>query len=130
MIVLAAFTVAGPLFTIATSAIGLTVVFTVEVLFGRFGSVAPTGAATFAVLASVPLVGAVPVMVMTTLPPEGNVGTLPLTRLPTTPTDPGHTAPPSGLPQLAAIPVTPAGTLSLNVAPLAELGPALAMVSV
>ena len=38
-------------------------------------------------------------------------------------------APPSGEPQTAATPVMPAGTTSLNVAPLATLGPALEIVN-
>src|SRR5450755_249817 len=120
-----AFTVAGPLFTIARSAIGFTVVVTVAlVLFGRFGSVVPGGAVTVALLASDPLAGAVPVIVMTTLPFLGNVVTVPVTLLPATLTAP-HTALPSAPPQLAATPVIAAGIASANVAPSAELGPAL-----
>ncbi len=40
-----------------------------------------------------------------------------------------HTAPPDAPPQLALTPPTPAGSVSLNVAPVAALGPALLITS-
>jgi len=121
---------AGPALTSDTSATGVIAVLTVLELSARFGSDVPAGGDTEPVFDSGPLAGAVPEMVMTTLPPGGNTGTLPLTALPATPTDAGHTAPPLALPQLAVMPVIPAGTLSLNVAPFAALGPAFDIVSV
>ena len=66
---------------------------------------------------------------MTTLLFFGKVVTIPVTLLPATLTAP-QTAPPSAPPQLAATPVIPTGTASAKVAPSAELGPALEIVSV
>ena len=111
----APFTEAGPVLTTPTSATGFTVVGVLLLLLPGLVSVTPAGTATVPVLMSAAaLAGAVPVMVMTTLPPGGSVGIVPLTLLPTTVTEPGHRAPPSGLPQFAPTPVMPAGTASLR----------------
>ena len=67
----------------------------------------------------------VPSMDIVTLPPAGNVGTKPDTVWPAIVTLAGHTAPPTGDPQLAESPVIAAGTTSLKLAPFALLGPAL-----
>src|SRR5579864_6684295 len=92
-----------------------------DVLFAVAGSVVPAGTATVAVLVIVAVVcGAVAVIVIVTLPLAGNVGIVPETLVPD---EAGfaHTAPPVADPQLAAAPVTPAGKLSLYVAPSTEL---------
>ena len=67
----------------------------------------------------------VPLIVIVTEPPTGSVAIVPLTVLPATLTEPGHTAPPVALPQLAVNPVIDAGTASENVVLLASEGPAL-----
>ena len=64
--------------------------------------------------------------VTVTLPPTGRVVTPPDT-LPAPAVTVPHTAPPVALPQLALTAVTPAGSVSANVAPSATLGPALAI---
>ena len=104
-----------------------TTVLTVDELFAVLGSVVPPGGLAVAVFASDPLADGEtePLMVIVTLDPAGIVGTTPDTKFPAKPIEAGHTAPPVALAQLAAMPVTAAGTLSLNVAPDAGLGPSL-----
>ena len=82
-----------------------------------------------AVLITVPVPDTVPVIVITTLPPTGSAVTMPVTVLPATLTAP-HAAPPLAPPQLAITPRTAAGTMSMNVAPSAIVGPALVIFSV
>ncbi len=74
-------------------------------------------------------IGAVPVIWMVTLAPAGKVAIVPETTLPTT-LGVGHTAAPAALLQLAATAVTPVGTGSLKVVPLAASGPALLITKV
>jgi hypothetical protein len=117
----------GAVFTIDTSAVGVTGVVTVLVLLLESGSLMPGGRPMVAVLVMVPVAlgETVPLIVMTTLPPEGKFGTLPLTLLPTTPMLLGQMAPTVAEPQLAETPVIALGTMSLKVVPLAVEGPAL-----
>src|SRR5260221_6628843 len=70
-----------------------------------------------------------PVITVTSPPSFGDALPIPVTLLATTLTAP-HTAPPSGVPQLAAMPVMPAGTASAKVAPSAVLGARVGKVSV
>ena len=69
-----AFTDAGPLFTIAISACGVTVVVAVDELFPATGSAVDVD--TVAVFETVPDAGAVPVSVATNVPPLKTVPAL------------------------------------------------------
>jgi hypothetical protein len=111
---------------------GWIVVVAVLVLLPGVGSVVPLGGETVAVLAIDAFTEdeVVPLIVTTTELFGGIVAIVPLTVLPATVTEPGHTAPPAALPQLAVTPVIDAGMTSLNVVPLAAEGPALRIVSV
>jgi hypothetical protein len=122
-----ALTEVGANLTIFMSAMALTGVFVVELLSERSGSLTPAGGDTFAVLVmeptAVPLT--VPAMVIVTLEPAGRLGMAPLTTFPATVTLAGQVAPPLALPQVAVMPEILAGTVSLKIALLAALGPAL-----
>ena len=109
----------------ARSATGLTVMAAVPVLLFGLGSVTPTGGVTAAVLVIGPLTepSAVAVKVKVTRPPDGKVATLPLTLLPATVAVAPWPLTKTGL-------TKPAGRLSVKVAPLAALGPALVMTTV
>ena len=117
----------GAVFTIDTSAVGVTGVEIELVLLLGSGSLTPLGRPIVAVLVIVPVApgATVPLIVITTLAPEGSVGISPVTLLPDTPTLDGQTAPLLALPQDAVIPVMAAGTASAKLVPLAALGPAL-----
>jgi hypothetical protein len=117
----------GAVLTIETSAVGVTGVVTVLLLFVGSGSVMPGGKPIVAVLEIEPVAfgATTPLMVMITLAPAGSVGTLPLTVLPTMLTPAGQTAPLSAEPQTAETPEIALGTMSLNVVPFAAEGPAL-----
>ena len=65
---------------------------------------------------------AVPLIVKVTDPPAGSVVTVLVTALPATLTVP-QAAPPVAAPQTALTPITSAGTVSANCAPLAASGP-------
>jgi hypothetical protein len=82
---------------------------------------------TVAVLITEPVPLAVPETVIDTELPAGSVASVAVTLLPATFTV-GHTAPPEAPVQLAETPLTPAGTASAKVAPLAASGPALVIV--
>jgi hypothetical protein len=109
------------------SATGTTVVDALELLDG-VGSTMFDGKLTVAVFnkvfGAVPLT--LPVMVKVTEPFNGSVGTEAFTLFPDTEITVGQTAPfAAGITlQVASTPVMPAGTLSIKLAPSAELGPA------
>jgi hypothetical protein len=67
----------------------------------------------------------VPAIVIVILEPAGRFGMAPLTAFPATVTLAGQVAPPLALPQVAVMPEILAGTVSLKIALLAALGPAL-----
>ena len=99
-----------------------------ELLLG-FGSSVPGGGDTVAVLVNVVAPVTIPVIVITTLPPTGSTGTVPLTELPRR--SPRRRRRPR--PRCRSSPPRrsrPRGTLSMNVAPSAGLGPALVITSV
>ena len=85
----------------------------VELLLPLLGSVVPLGGAALAVLSTTAALAAVPVIVIVTLPPLGNVPTVPLTVWPATFGCVPHAAPPVGVPQVAVLIATVAGTLSV-----------------
>jgi hypothetical protein len=86
--------------------------------------VTPIGVIAVAALESVPVCGAVPEIVKVTDPPDGKVVIVLVTVLIDTITLP-HAAPPVGVPQVAPMPVMPAGKVSLKLVPFAASGPAL-----
>jgi hypothetical protein len=117
----------GAVFTIDTSAVGVTGVVTVLLLLLGSGSLIPEGTPIVAVLVMLPVAPGetVPLIVIVMLAPEGKLGTLPLTVLPLILIFVGQTAPAVALVQLAETPVMVLGTISLKVVPLAAEGPAL-----
>ena len=100
-----------------------------EVLLAATGSNTPAGAAAVAVLVVAPRPEAVPEMVKVTEAPAGRVVMVLVTALPATFTVP-QVAPPVAAPHTAPTPVTCAGTVSANVAPLAGSGPLLITLTV
>jgi len=120
---------AEPVAVIATSADGTSASLAVALLFPA-GSFVPTGAATVAVLASVPVALAeiVPVAVNVTVPP---LSTFTLAARFPLPLAAGQAEPAVAV-QLQVTPLMIAGKLSVTVAPVTALGPALltAMVQV
>jgi hypothetical protein len=117
----------GAVLTIDTSAVGVTGVVTVLLLFVGSGSVTPGGKSMVAVLEIDPVAFAAttPLMVITMLAPEGSVGTVPLIVLPTMLKLKGQTAPLSAEPQTTETPEIALGTISLKVVPFAAEGPVL-----
>ena len=122
----------GPDLVTTRSATGLTIPDVEPELLVLTGSVVPAGGDAVAVLVIVPAADAttVPDMVKVTLAPAGSVGILPLTVLPATEIEAGQTAPPAALLHTAAAPLRVAGNVSVNVAPLAALGPAFEITTV
>ena len=114
-------TTAPSVLVIDRSAIGPSVLVSVAVLFVVFGSVAPAGAATVAVLTREPEpVGEIDATsVNVTLPPTGTVTTALIDPDP----EAGHVAPELGV-QVQVAPVNKAGRVSVTVAPAAVDGPA------
>ena len=113
--------------TTLTSATGIIVTALVALLLVESRSVIPAGAVTVAVLTIEPVADptTVPVTLNVMLAPAGTTGSTAPTLFPLTVTALGQTAPPVADRQLAATLVKVLGTLSLNVAPFAALGPAL-----
>jgi hypothetical protein len=122
-----ALTLAGPLLVVTTSATGVMVVLTVDVLFADVGSVRPAGEVIVVELATAPDVVAVPCTITVHVPLLGHVATVPLTALPAT--DEVQVVPALGVVLTIVTPVRFAGTLSVNVAPLAASGPALVKIN-
>ncbi|MEG2860817.1 MAG: hypothetical protein RR849_13750 [Comamonas sp.] len=104
---------------------------TTLLLVARSGSVTPAGVSIRAefVILDGPLLGKFPVISMITRPSAGKAGILPVTLELLMAMEAGHTAPLVAETQLAAILAKPGGKLSTKLAPLAEAGPLLSMVS-
>src|SRR5947208_3644166 len=106
-------------------------VLAVLLLLAGLISVMPAGAVTVAMLAIVPLTPAVPLRVNVTLPPLRNVGIMiPAPCSAASVDEPGHAAPPLGLPQVTVAAVKFTTTGSVNAAPFAAAGPLLVTTSV
>ncbi len=104
------------------SACALSVSVSVALSFAAFGSVTPPGAAIVAVLASDPVADAatVPVAVKVAVPPTGRLTAAAMSPLPLA----GQVAPPAAA-HVQLMPVKIPENVSLTVAPVTALGPAL-----
>src|SRR5207302_887687 len=120
---------------IESSDTGVTVSLSVALLLPGVGSVTPAGAATLAVFAIVPVAppATVAFTVKVILPPDGSVGmTMPAPCISATVVfgTVGHTAPLLALPQVTLVTLRFATAGSVNTAPFAAEGPALATMMV
>src|SRR5262249_30594270 len=109
---------------------GSMVLWSMAVLLPVFGSVMPAGGRTVARLVSVPalaLGSSAPLTVYTTVPPTGRSSNA-LISLPVP--LPGAAVAPPPTTDVKLTPVSDAGTLSVNDAPVTALGPALVTVTV